>query len=448
MQPQLRRRFDFLRAMRTGTLEPAIRESLSREEENGSRALIYTRLFFCVAFIVGGLTASQNARDSIVNLFFATGYASVVILQWLLLRNNQHRALIRFSYVMVLADHALFAGQLILYYSLSGTGNFNHALKSPYIVLLLIPTLTTLVQFRYTLVFFSLAIFVLTILGMYGFAILSGVPRAQNWHQYILGEAIILPAWLGLWLLVGLGAGALVAYAIFRSIRMVAQIGRGEGQKKQLARYFSPTVVDEIVTGDVAVESLAAGHRHKIAVLFADIRSFTALSEHLAPDEVAAMLTELRQLQMKAVFDNAGMVDKFVGDAVMAVFGAPRSVGSYAADVTNAVRCGLAMHAALKIFNTARSANGQNEIRIGVGIHAGEAFVGNLGGEGQLEYTVIGDVVNTASRIEHLCKKAQADFLISEAVATEIDGGIEHQKIGIVKIRGREQPMGIHKVIH
>ncbi|MBS0618088.1 MAG: hypothetical protein JSR44_07865, partial [Spirochaetes bacterium] len=144
MQPQLRRRFDFLRAMRTGTLEPAIRESLSREEENGSRALIYTRLFFCVAFIVGGLTASQNARDSIVNLFFATGYASVVILQWLLLRNNQHRALIRFSYVMVLADHALFAGQLILYYSLSGTGNFNHALKSPYIVLLLIPTLTTL----------------------------------------------------------------------------------------------------------------------------------------------------------------------------------------------------------------------------------------------------------------------------------------------------------------
>ncbi|MBS0618027.1 MAG: adenylate/guanylate cyclase domain-containing protein, partial [Spirochaetes bacterium] len=317
-----------------------------------------------------------------------------------------------------------------------------------YIVLLLIPTLTTLVQFRYTLVFFSLAIFVLTILGMYGFAILSGVPRAQNWHQYILGEAIILPAWLGLWLLVGLGAGALVAYAIFRSIRMVAQIGRSEGQKKQLARYFSPTVVDEIVTGDVAVESLAAGHRHKIAVLFADIRSFTALSEHLAPDEVAAMLTELRQLQMKAVFDNAGMVDKFVGDAVMAVFGAPRSVGSYAADVTNAVRCGLAMHAALKIFNTARSANGQNEIRIGVGIHAGEAFVGNLGGEGQLEYTVIGDVVNTASRIEHLCKKAQADFLISEAVATEIDGGIEHQKIGIVKIRGREQPMGIHKVIH
>ncbi len=448
MQPKIHKGMGFLRSMRTGQLDPAIQEVLVREEENGARALLIFRFVVFLAFIIGGATATSDFKDIIFNMLFATAYGAVVVLQWLLLRKKMHRALHRFNYFLILADHALFATLLLFYYTVYSPGNFNHAMKSPYMILLLLPTLTTLIQFRHTLLFFSLGVQLATILAFLGYARLSGVPQTTNWQQYLLGDAIILPAWTGVWVLLPLMIATLVGYAIFRSIRMAAEIGRSEGQKKQLARYFSPAVVEEISAGDGSLDNFEKGERRRVAVLFADIRSFTTLSENMAPDKVAAMLSELRQLQMKAVFNNNGMVDKFIGDAIMAVFGAPRSSGSFAGDVANAVRAGLEMHASLTVFNLARKASGEAEIRIGIGIHAGEAFAGNLGGEGQLEYTVIGDVVNTASRIEHLCKKAQADFLISETVAGELKEEFNHEKIGLVKIRGREKPMGIHRVRH
>ncbi len=434
--------------MRTGNLESAVQEALTREEENGARALLYFRSVFFVFFFAGGLTAAQDMRDTVTNLFFSAGYAGVLAVQWYLQRRAMQRALHRFGFFMILADHALFAGMLIFYYALQGSGNFNHALKSPYMVLLLIPTLLTLVQFKHTLLFFSLGTLLAILLAFLGYGLLSGMPRTTDWARYILGDAIILPAWAGLWFSLPVIIAALVAYAIFRSIRMVAEIGRVEGQRKQLSRYFSPAVVEEISAGQSSGYAFKKGERRKVAVLFADIRSFTTLSENMPPDEVAAMLSKLRSMQMKAVFDNAGMVDKFIGDAIMAVFGAPKSAGDFHTDVVNAVKCGLAMHAALAAFNTARSARGETPINIGVGIHAGDAFAGNLGSAEQLEYTVIGDVVNTASRIEHLCKKAQADFLVSEVVAAELDSSFNVGKIGRVHIRGREQPMGIHRVLH
>ncbi|MBX3721467.1 MAG: adenylate/guanylate cyclase domain-containing protein [Turneriella sp.] len=448
MQQKIRKEIGFLHSMRTGQLDPTIQEVLGREEENGARALLYFRFFFFIFFATGGSISASDIKDVISNMFFAGAYGIAVFAQWLLIRKKLHRAVHRFNYFLVLADHALFAGLMIFYYVHYSPGNFNHAMKSPYIVLLLIPSLTTLIQFRQSLLLFSLAVCVLTILGFFGYAKLSGAPQTSNWIQYSLGDAVIMPAWLTLWILMPLIVATLVGYAIFRSIRMVAEIGRSEGQKKQLARYFSPAVVEEISSAQGSIESFEKGERRPVAVLFADIRSFTTLSENMPPDRVAAMLSELRQLQMKAVFNNNGMVDKFIGDAIMAVFGAPRSSGSFGGDVANAVRAGLEMHAALAVFNAARKATGETEIRIGIGIHAGEAFAGNLGGEGQLEYTVIGDVVNTASRIEHLCKKAQADFLISETVAGELEASFKHEKIGLVKIRGREKPMGIHRVIH
>lgn len=434
--------------MRTGNLEPAVQEALTREEENGARALLYFRCVVFVFFLVGGLTSSPDIKDAIANLFFSAGYAVVLGIQWYLLHRKMHRALHRFSYFLVLADHALFSSMLVFYYAFYGGGNFNHAMKSPYVVLLLIPTLTTLVQFRHTLLFFSLATVTTIVLAFFGYAQLSGAPKTANWQQYILGDALIPSAWLIFWLSLPVLLAAMVGYAIFRSIRMVAEIGQIEGQKKQLSRYFSPAVVEEISSGQSSGYAFKKGERRSVAVLFADIRSFTTLSENMPPDRVAAMLSELRALQMKAVFDNGGMVDKFIGDAIMAVFGAPKSAGDFHTDVVNAVQSGLAMHAALAAFNTVRAGRGETPLKIGVGIHAGEAFAGNLGSTEQLEYTVIGDVVNTASRIEHLCKKAQADFLVSEVVAAELDSSVASEKIGLVRIRGREQPMGIHKILH
>jgi len=442
----LREFFCDLRAMRNAKLEPAIRDALLREEENGARALLSFRIALFFVLCIAGVTAPSELKDVVSNLAFCLVYGVIVIMQWYLQRKNLHRAMHRFNYFLVVADHLLFAGLLIFYFSTYSPGNFNHAMKSPYMALMLVPTLTTMVQFRHTLVFFSAAVFATIVVCFFGFALISGAPATKSWTNYILGDALIYPAWLGLWLLLPLIITALVAYAIFRSIRMVMAIGKIEGERRQLSRYFSPAVVEEITASGAAGLSLTGSERREVAVLFADIRSFTSLSENMQPAEVAAMLSELRQIQMQAVFDHGGMVDKFIGDAIMAVFGAPRSSGSFAADVQNACLAGLAMRSGLDRFNEKRTAEGNSPIRIGIGIHAGEVFAGNLGGEGQLEYTVIGDVVNTASRIEHLCKKAQADFLISETVATLAADKLQYTKVGLVRIRGREQPMAIFKV--
>ncbi len=435
-----------LREISSDRLAPAIRETLKKEEENGARALLYFRaVIFCV-LLVGGITAPSAIRDIVSNLIFAAAYGVIVLMQWYLQHCQLHRAMHRFNFFLIVADHALFAGLLIFYYNTYSPGNFNLAMKSPYMMLLLVPTLTTMVQFRHSIVFFSLSVYAVVVAGFFGFAILSGAPATTSWPQYILGDALIYPAWLGLWILLPMMITTLVAYAIFRSIRMVIQIGKIEGERKQLSRYFSPTVVEEITATGPKTLDLASSERREVAVLFADIRSFTSLSENLAPREVASMLSELRQLQMQAVFDHQGMVDKFIGDAIMAVFGAPRSSGSFKQDVQNACAAGIAMHSAIDAFNAKRISEKKPPIRIGIGIHAGEVFAGNLGGDGLLEYTVIGDVVNTASRIEHLCKKAQADFLISETVADLLGSTVRHNKIGLVRIRGREKPMAIHKI--
>ena len=422
----------------------AVAEAFSREEVRGARALLYCRIGVVLLLIIGGLSAPSRWQDKLANMVFAGAYAAVVGVQFYLHRCNNLRALHRFSYFSLLADHAVFTFQILFYYQNEGMGNFNFAMKSPYVVLLLMPTLTTLLQFRFSLLIFSLATSLAIVFGFFGFALLSRVPQSPSWNQYFLGETIILPAWLGLWLLLPLFVATLIAYSILRARRMVVEIGKAEGQKRQLARYFSPAVAEEIAAA--SGENLMRGERRNVAVLFADIRSFTSLSENLPPDEIAAMLSELRQLQISAVFRFAGTVDKFIGDALMAVFGAPRSAGGLPQDIGNAVACALQMLSDLETFNARRVAGGKESIRIGIGIHAGEVFAGNLGGEGQLEYTVIGDVVNTASRIEHLCKKAQADFLVSETVARELPAHVAAERLGVVRIRGREQPMGIYRI--
>jgi adenylate cyclase len=288
---KLRGLWRVMREVRSGNLDPQVRAVLAREEENGARALLFFRLLVFVFFIIGGVTASPDIKDIISNLVFAAAYGLVIFLQWYLLRRQLHRALHRFNFFLILADHALFAGLLVFYYSFYSAGNFNHAMKSPYVVLLVLPTITTLVQFRHTLLFFSLVVVLSIILAFFGFAKLSGVPQTTNWLQYILGDAIIFPAWLGIWLLLPIVIAAMVGYAIFRSIRMVSEIGKIESQKMQLARYFSPDVVEEISAANPGENTFKKGERRAVAVLFADIRSFTTLSENMPPDLVAEMLS-------------------------------------------------------------------------------------------------------------------------------------------------------------
>ena len=128
----------------------------------------------------------------------------------------------------------------------------------------------------------------------------------------------------------------------------------------------------------------------------------------------------------------------------MATFGTPSETPN---DTLNAVKTGLGMLASLKEWNVTRKIQGKEEIRIGIGLHCGEVFTGSIGFAGRMEYTVIGDAVNTASRIESLCKQFQAEFLISEEVYQKVKGTIQAEALNPVEVKGKEMPLQVYRVI-
>jgi adenylate cyclase len=152
-------------------------------------------------------------------------------------------------------------------------------------------------------------------------------------------------------------------------------------------------------------------------VLFADLAGFTHMCETLSPPQVMDLLRRFRGRMEHAVFANGGTLDKYIGDAVMATFGTPHPGRR---DASNTVRCAIAMVEALEHWNEERAAQGQPRLRLGVGADYGPCMVGDIGGEARLEFTVIGDTVNVASRLEELSRTLASDVVISDTLAEAV----------------------------
>lgn len=210
-----------------------------------------------------------------------------------------------------------------------------------------------------------------------------------------------------------------------------------------LEQHLPEYVVDSILQGNLAHRPT---RRQEVTVLFSDIRDYTKLSEGLPPEEVVELLNEWFAEAARAVRRHGGVIDKFIGDAVMALFGVPEERPDAAAD---AVRAALALRDALAARNLRHKALGGHEVRIGVGLHTGAAVVGFIGSHLRRSYTAIGDVVNTASRLESETKKHHCDILISAEVqaAQERSGVAESQFLGKVKVKGKQEEVGIYKVL-
>jgi adenylate cyclase len=203
-------------------------------------------------------------------------------------------------------------------------------------------------------------------------------------------------------------------------------------------QHVSPVVVDKLLERGAGVR----GEKKEVCVMFLDIRDFTSFAEKRHPEEVVEYLESLFEFMIEIVNKHNGVVNKFLGDGFMAVFGAPLSDGR---DCANAVR------AAREILSRVEEEVAGGTVlptRVGVGIHAGEAVTGSVGSSLRKEYTVIGDVVNTASRIEQLNKEFGSQLLVSEVVwdAARVDGLEGALPMGHVAVRGREEPITIYRV--
>jgi adenylate cyclase len=217
---------------------------------------------------------------------------------------------------------------------------------------------------------------------------------------------------------------------------------RVEQDKDRLAKYFSKDVVDLVLNNP---ESLAlGGQRMHATVLFADIRNFTQLSTMMQPEEVVELLNRYFSTMVDIVFKNGGTLDKFLGDGLMALFGVPYPIDH---PEEAAVRTALEMLDALQIMNRELEAKGMLRLDIGVGINAGPVVAGNIGSAQRHEYTVIGDTVNLAARLEALNKETRTQVLVSASVHHAIEKIFRSRQLGPLRIRGKPEPVEVFAIL-
>lgn len=274
--------------------------------------------------------------------------------------------------------------------------------------------------------------------------------RANAWVTGAAAAVILLAlAWTslalfsrGTWIPVTVPAMALVLAFVGDLAWKYVVEGREKRQVKKLfSRYVSKDVYDQLV----ADPSLAAlgGARRTMTVLFSDVRGFTAMSEKGSPEEVVAQLNEYFSRMVQVVFDHRGTVDKFVGDMVMALFGAPLDDEDHA---EHAVQTALAMTQALNELNVRWRAEGRPTLDIGIGINTGDMVAGNIGSDTIMSYTVIGDAVNLGARLESLNKDYSCRIIISDATRVRLKGRYDVHPLGDVIVKGKTKPIAIFEV--
>ncbi|MEM8586502.1 MAG: adenylate/guanylate cyclase domain-containing protein [Pseudomonadota bacterium] len=207
---------------------------------------------------------------------------------------------------------------------------------------------------------------------------------------------------------------ALLAVIVARSRRLVLRQAHSERERGNLARYFPPSMVDRLARMDAPLSQV---REQQVAVLFADVVGFSHWAEEHSPTELISRLRQVHRRLEEAVFRNNGTLDKFIGDGVMATFGTPETGPK---DAANAVRALRAILDSFDDWNAERRSRGRDPVHVGVGVHYGPVIIGDIGSARRLEFAVLGDTVNVASRLERLTRDVGCRAIISEATVAQV----------------------------
>jgi adenylate cyclase len=428
-----------------------INAAFLRAERDGLRIGLHAR-FAALAVLAFWTLATQKTGAnlfyglSVVSLFAASGFAYA----WLTTHMRQRRSL---SYALVALDALLLSVLLV-------TPNpFEAGTTPPPMMLrgegfLYFFVLLGLVALSYSpalVLWFGLV-------GSVGWAgaiaVIALDPRAHVDPNLLLsplsGEEKLV-AYLDPWfvdltaqahdILLLLIVSGTLALVVSRARRLVYRQAVVERERANLARYFSPTMIDELAATDVPLDQT---RRQDVAVLFADMVGFTSLASQRTPEQVIALLRDFQGRMEECAFDHRGTVDKYIGDAVMVTFGTPYPAPD---DARRALACARAMLDTNAEWNRLRIAEDEPPIRIGIGIHFGPAVLGDIGSKRRLEFAVVGDTVNVASRVEGLTRSLGVDLLVSDPFLERArEAGADtsvYVDLGPQALRGREEPVRV-----
>ncbi|MGA2983783.1 MAG: adenylate/guanylate cyclase domain-containing protein [Terriglobia bacterium] len=226
----------------------------------------------------------------------------------------------------------------------------------------------------------------------------------------------------------------------FDNARSHEELARSVVQRQAFERYLSPNIVDKILANPDEIH--LGGENQTVTILFSDIRGFTRMSEKMEPHAVVELLNEYFSEMTDLIFDSGGTLDKYLGDGIMAVYGAPLPKPD---DALRATKTAMEMQRALAALNREWENRGQQPLRIGVGVNTGPVTAGNIGSPKHLDYTVIGDAVNLASR---LCSNAAGgQILVSDSTYLLLNGRIPAQRLEPIRVKGKETPVELHEIL-
>ena len=225
------------------------------------------------------------------------------------------------------------------------------------------------------------------------------------------------------------------------SMIIIDDISTEKRMKSTMSRYMDPGLADQLLAGG---EDFLGGKSATATVLFSDIRGFTTLTEELGAQGTVSMLNEYFTIMVECIQREEGMLDKFIGDAIMAAFGVPIPHDD---DEDRAIRTAIAMINALTAWNKERLTDGKEPVNIGIGINTDLIVSGNIGSQKRMDYTMIGDGVNLAARLESACKQYYAKILISENTYKKLRGTYRSREIDRVVVKGKREPVGIYEIL-